>query len=181
MFSRLVEEVQNDLDRTQALVKHLRQPGAEPSRCGMFCLATPLTTSARAVASHRLLSGSTRTVWQSSRPPSTDVVPLTTCAYLTWRPPQAQRARASRLYAAAVPRDVLEGRATSTCVSGHCTQPRGAASPSCSRALGGPFKDEYTFNLDSWLKVFKIDHESHGRELRVPEHDADIAQSRPGS
>jgi hypothetical protein len=93
----------------------------------------------------------------------------------------SKRARASRLSAAAVPRDVLEGRATSTCVSGHCTQPRGVASPSCSRALGGPFKDEYTFNLDSWLKVFKIDHESHGRELRVPEHDADIAQSRPGS
>ena len=131
MFSRLVEEVQNDLDRTQALVKHLRQPGAEPSRCGMFCLATPLTTSARAVASHRLLSGSTRTVWQSSRPPSTDVVPLTTCAYLTWRPLRVQRARASRLSAAAVPR---EGRATSTCPSGHCTQP---ASRSYPRALDG--------------------------------------------
>ena len=182
MFSRLVEEVQDDLDRTQALVKHLRQPGAEPSRCGMFCLATPLTTSARAVASHRLLSGSTRTVWQSSRTSSTDVVLLTTCAYLTWRPPQAQRARASRLSAAAVPRDVLEGRATSTRVYQAITRSLvELLRRSCSRALGGPFKDEYTSYLDSWLKVFKIDHESRGRELRVPEHDADVAQSRPGS
>lgn len=68
--------------------------------------------SARAVASHRLLSGSTRIVYQPLRTPLTDVVPLTTCAHLTWRPPQAQRARASRRSAAAVPRDVLEGRAT---------------------------------------------------------------------
>ena len=121
----LSREVQDDLDRTQALVKHYGSPAA-PSRCGIFCLWTLPTTSARSLASHALLSGSTRAVCQPSSPPSTDVDPLTTCACLTWRPLQAQTARASGLSAAAVPRDVLRGRATSTCVSGHCTQPRGA-------------------------------------------------------
>ena len=91
-----------------------------------FAFSTPLAMSARSLASHTLLSGSTRAVCQPSSPPSTDVDPLTTCAYLTWRPLRVQRARESRLSAAAVPR---EGRATSTCPSGHCPQPASRSYP----------------------------------------------------
>ena len=121
----LSREVQDALDRTQALVKHYGS-SAKPSRCGIFCLSTPPNTPARSLASHTLLNASTRTVCHTASPPSTDVDPLTTCAYLTWRPLRAQRARAPRLSAAAGPR---EGRATSTCPSGHCTQPASRSYP----------------------------------------------------
>jgi hypothetical protein len=130
MFSRLVERYK----MTWIAHKHWSSiTAARRSHPDAVCFAFPLRSPRpRTLSQATLFSVVPRVpVCQTSSPPSTDVDPLTTCAYLTWRPLRVQRARASRLSAAAVPR---EGRATSTCPSGHCTQP---ASRSYPRALDG--------------------------------------------
>ena len=175
MFGCLVERYK----MTSIAHKHWSSiTAARRSHPDAVCFAFPLRSPRpRALSQATHFSVVPRVpVCQTSSPPSTDVDPLTTCACLTWRPLQAQTARASGLSAAAVPRDVLRGRATSTCVSDHSTQPRGA-----TLGLWMAIKDNYTVYLASWLKMLEKDHESLGCELRVPEYDADTAQSRPGS